>query len=206
MEGMNAPEHDAAALRRDSRAPYSRVELDDLRRALTDERDPAAADRACRLFRAAWRSMMRLHESLPDSPTFGITWNGHREERQPIARSAFPAFWAATESGVKSPIRADLVRVLVLTGLRSFDARTIEWVDIAGLDGDEPKLHRPNPKGGLCKAFTVPMSSEVARIARGRESSLKRGIRAGRNRRPSGPHSNPTPPAAELQTSPKDSP
>jgi hypothetical protein len=71
--------------------------------------------------------MMRLYESLPDSPTFGITWNGHREERQTIAWASFRAFWAAIDSVlVKNPIRADLVRVLVLTGLRLLDARTIE--------------------------------------------------------------------------------
>jgi integrase len=149
---------------------FSRVELDDIHRALTDERGPAAADRACRLFRAAWRNMMRLHESLPDSPTFGITWNGHREERQPIAWGSFPAFWATIEAEVKNPVRADLVRVLILTGLRSLDARTIEWGDIEGLDGDEPTLFRPCPKGGPSKAFRVPISSEVARILRRRRA------------------------------------
>jgi len=149
---------------------FSRVELDDIHRALTDERGPEAANRACRLFRAAWRNMMRLHESLPDSPTFGITWNRPAEERQPIAWGVFPEFWAAIESGVKNPIRADLVRVLALTGLRSLDARTIEWADTEGLDGDEPTLFRPCPKGGPSKAFRVPLSSEVARILRRRRA------------------------------------
>ena len=105
---------------------FSRVELDDIHRTLTDERGPEAANRACRLFRAAWRNMMCLHESLPDSPTFGITWNRPAEERRPIAWSSFPEFWATIETRVKNPIRADLVPVLVLTGLRSLDARTIE--------------------------------------------------------------------------------
>lgn len=147
---------------------FSRPELFDIHRELTEERGPEAANRACRLFRAAWRNMMLLHEDLPDSPTRGVIWNTPEEERQPIAWGCFPAFWGAIESGVKNPIRADLVRVLILTGLRSLDARTIEWGDIAGLDGDTPTLHRPNPKGGPKAAFTVPLSSEVARILRRR--------------------------------------
>jgi integrase len=147
---------------------FTRVELDDIHQALTRDRGPAAADRACRLFRAAWRNMMRLHETLPDSPTRSIIWNGQTEERKPIAWGVFPEFWATIEREVKNPVRADLVRVLILTGLRSLDARTIVWSDIAGLEGDEPTLHRPNPKGGPRAAFTIPLSAPVARILRRR--------------------------------------
>jgi integrase len=69
---------------------------------------------------------------------------------------------------MRNPIRADLVRVLVLTGLRSLDARTIELADVEGLDGSEPTLFRPCPKGGPSKAFRVPLSAEVAGIFRQR--------------------------------------
>jgi len=147
---------------------FSRVELDDIHQALTRNHGPAAADRACRLFRAAWRNMMRLHETLPDSPTRGVIWNGDQQERKPLAWESLPAFWAAVESGVKNPVRAALVRTLVLTGLRSLDARVILWSDIADLDGRAPTLHRPNPKGGPKAAFTVPISAAVADIFRQR--------------------------------------
>jgi len=149
---------------------FTRVELFDIHVRMADKKvhGPEAANRACRLFRAAWRNMMLLHEDLPDSPTRGVIWNKPDEERKPIAWGVFPAFWATIEAEVKNPVRADLVRVLILTGLRSLDARTIEWGDISGLDGDTPTLHRPNPKGGPKAAFTVPLSSEVARILRRR--------------------------------------
>ena len=111
---------------------------------------------------------MRLHETLPDSPTRGIIWNGDQQERKPLSWDVFPAFWAAIESGVKNRVRAALVRTLVLTGLRSLDARVIVWSDIAGLDTDEPTLHRPNPKGAPKAAFTVPISAAVADIFRQR--------------------------------------
>jgi integrase len=149
---------------------FSRVELSDIHTSMSDKRrhGPAAANRACKMFRAAWRNMMRLHEALPESPTFGIMWNGQSEERKPIAWGVFPAFWATIEREVKNPVRADLVRVLVLTGLRSYDCRTMEWRDIAGLDTDTPTLHRPSPKGGPKAAFTIPLSAPVARILRRR--------------------------------------
>lgn len=149
---------------------FSRVELDEIHQTVSDKKvhGPAAADRACRLFRAAWRNMMRLHEELPDSPTRSIIWNGQTEERKPIAWTVFPEFWATIEREVKNPVRADLVRVLMLTGLRSLDCRSIVWSDIAGLDTDAPTLHRPNPKGGPKAAFTIPLSAPVARIFRRR--------------------------------------
>lgn len=150
---------------------FSRMELHDIHARLSDKNvhGPAAADRACKLFRAAWRNMMLLHETLPDSPTVGIMWNGQQEERKPLAWEVMPEFWR-TIGEIRNPVRADLVRVLVLTGLRSLDARTIEWEDIAGLDGDVPTLHRPNPKGGPRKAFTVPVSSAVAEVFRRRRA------------------------------------
>jgi len=149
---------------------FTRVELADIHAAMSDPNThgPSAADRACRLFRAAWRNMMRLHEDLPDSPTFGIIWNGDSDERKPIAWDVFPEFWATIATAIKNPVRADLVRVLILTGLRSLDCRTIEWKDIAGLDTDAPTIHRPNPKGGPKAAFTIPLSAPVARILRRR--------------------------------------
>jgi integrase len=149
---------------------FTRVELFDIHTKMSDKEvhGPSAADRACRIFRAAWRNMMLLHETLPDSPTRGIIWNGHSEERKPIKWSDFPEFWATIEREVKNPVRADLVRVLMLTGLRSLDCRSIVWSDIAGLDTDAPTLHRPNPKGGPKAAFTIPLSAPVARIFRRR--------------------------------------
>lgn len=152
---------------------FTRVELADIHTAMSVKETghgPAAANRACRLFRAAWRTMTRLHETLPASPTAGIIWNGDSEERKPIAWDVFPEFWATIEREVKNPVRADLVRTLCLTGLRSLDGRSIVWSDIAGLDTDEPTLHRPNPKGGPKAAFTIPLSRAVADILRRRRA------------------------------------
>ncbi len=92
-----------------------------------------------------------------------MTWNPEERKGAPIQWDVFPDFWRSIDE-IKNPIRADLVRVLVLTGLRSLDLRTIRWDELSGLDGDAPTLHRPNPKGGPKKAFTVPISSAVAAI------------------------------------------
>jgi len=146
---------------------FSRVELDDFHQEVTRSRGPYAANRACRAFRSAWNTMARLHEALPACPTAGIQWNPEERVGKPIQWSVLPEFWRAIDQ-VKNPVRADLVRVLVLTGLRSLDARTIRWEDIAALDTDEPTLHRPNPKGGPKKAFTLPVTRAVAEVLRRR--------------------------------------
>ncbi len=148
---------------------FTRVELDDFHRDMTKDRGPYAANRACRAFRSVWNSAARLYETLPVCPTAGVTWNPEERVGAPIAWEVMPEFWRAIGE-IRNPVRADLVRVLVLTGLRSLDARTIEWDDIDGLDGDEPTLHRPNPKGGPKKAFTVPISTAVAEVLRRRRA------------------------------------
>jgi hypothetical protein len=48
------------------------------------------------------------------------------------------------------------------------DESTEGRFDIEGLDGGEPTLYRPCPKGGPSKAFRVPLSAAVADLLRRR--------------------------------------
>jgi len=147
----------------------TRLECNELHKRLTTERGPYAANRALRAFRTVFRSAALVYETLPTCPTVAVTWNPEERKGAPIQWGVFPDFWRAIDE-IRNPIRADLVRVLILTGLRSLDARTIRWEELSGLDGDEPTLHRPNPKGGPKKAFTVPISAAVAEILRRRRT------------------------------------
>lgn len=141
-------------------ASIRRVECDDLHMLLTKERGPYAANRALRSFRAVWHSAARRYEELPSCPTSSVEWNPEERKRSPIAWAVMPEFWRAI-GDLKNPVRADLVRVLALTGLRSLDARTIRWDEV---DLDGRTLFRPNPKGGPSRAFRVPFCPVVARV------------------------------------------
>src|SRR5690606_22117774 len=88
---------------------------------------------------------------------------------RPIAWDVFPDFWRAID-GIKNPIRADLVRVLILGGQRSLDARSIRWEEVRDLDTDEPTLFRPNPKGGPRASFVLPVTRALAEVLRRRRA------------------------------------
>ena len=66
---------------------------------------------------------------------------------------------------LRNPVRRDLQLLLLFTGLRSLDARSIrrEHVDLAA-----GTLHRPKPKGGEDRAFTIPVSRSVLEVLRRR--------------------------------------
>jgi len=53
----------------------------------------------------------------------------------------------------------------LLTGLRRTDAATIRWDDV---NFNAKTLHRPNPKGGPEKAFTIPLSHVAMGLLRHR--------------------------------------
>jgi integrase len=66
---------------------------------------------------------------------------------------------------IANPIRRDLQLFVLLTGLRSADARTVRWEHV---DFERGTVHRPKPKGGEDRAFTVPVSRAVLEILRRR--------------------------------------
>lgn len=64
-------------------------------------------------------------------------------------------------------MRRDLQWTLLLTGLRSLDARTLRWEHV---DLERGTLHRPCPKGGPERAFTIPLCAVLReRLARARD-------------------------------------
>jgi integrase len=61
--------------------------------------------------------------------------------------------WPRSGSAIDNPIRRDL-QLFILTGLRATDAKTVRWDHVDFVAGT---IHRPMPKGGEDRAFTVPV-------------------------------------------------
>jgi integrase len=87
--------------------------------------------------------------------------------------------WAKVIDGLENPIRRDLQFFVLFTGLRREDACTVRWEQVNLTD--EPILlgkievppgciHRPKPKGGVDRAFTVPLSAFALGILRQRRA------------------------------------
>ena len=141
---------------------------------VTSEAGIYAANRALANFRAAYNTAMRRLEDLPLNPTIAVTFNKTKRRREPIKWADLPD-WKRTVDSIQNPIRRDLQLFLLFTGLRSTDARTVRWEEVNL--GDEPRehrhlppgcMHRPKPKGGEDRAFTVPLSEPVLEILRRR--------------------------------------
>jgi integrase len=152
-------------------ASLSRIACRELHAKLSTERGPATANRVLKTLRAVWRSAARVYESLPTAPTIAVKFHKMKRRRAPIAWANLPSWWATVES-LKNPVRRDLQRLLLFTGLRSTDGKTIRWEHI---DFEAGTLHRPKPKGGEDRAFTIPLCSHVlAMLKRRKEENEQR--------------------------------
>ncbi len=123
-----------------------------------------------RLIRAVWNSASRRFEELPEHPVKGVRFNRERRKREPIAWGDLPA-WAERIDGIANPIRRDLWWFVLLTGLRDGDARSVRWEHV---DFEAGTIHRPQPKGGEDRAFTVPLSGHVLELLRQRRANNPR--------------------------------
>lgn len=131
---------------------------------ITKNNGPYAANRAFSCLRACYNSARKRHRDLLENPVNGITFNRIKRRREPISWSALAA-WHEKVQAIDNPIRRDLQLFFLFTGLRSEDARTVRWEHI---DFEAVTLHRPKPKGGEDRAFTVPISKYVLQILLGR--------------------------------------
>lgn len=132
---------------------------------LSEKRGPMIANKLMKMLGAAFRGAARVYEHLPElPPTKAIRWNPGRRRRAPMAWDDLPAWWDKVHA-LHNPIRRDLQLLLLFTGLRSTDAKTIRWEHV---DMVRKTLHRPKPKGGVDRAFTIPLSEFVLGILRRR--------------------------------------
>lgn len=138
-------------------ASLSRPECRELHAKLTTARGRATANRVVKTLRAVYNSATNVYPSLPAAPTKAVVFHRMPRRRSPIAWAELSSWWATVES-LKNPMRRDLQRLLLFTGLRSNDGKTIRWEHI---DFEAGTLHRPKPKGGEDRAFTIPLCSYV---------------------------------------------
>lgn len=148
----------------------------ELHEQMSKQHGPYLANRVMRHVRAAWNTALKEHD-LPANPTIAVHWNKEHRRQEPIPWPKLPAWHATVMSlepiivnrkrvGTRPGVRGDYQLFVLLTGLRRMDAATVRWEH---LDLDEAVLHRPNPKGGKERAFTIPLSTECVAILERRQ-------------------------------------
>lgn len=119
---------------------------------------PTAANHAGRLLRTVYNYAARFSDDLPANPCTAIEWFPEREQRRVIAGADLPSWWGQVET-LENPVRRAYWKLLLFTGLRKSDAASMRWSEIS-----ETGIHRPNPKGGRTRSFTLPMTVQLAAV------------------------------------------
>jgi integrase len=139
-------------------ADISRTDCRALHERLTKDSGPYLANRLMRYVRAVYNTALKEHD-LPVNPTVAVHWNKEERRQEPIPWADLPAWRSAIDE--LSDVRRDYQLVVLLTGLRRMDAATIRWEHV---DFKARTLHRPTPKGGRDRAFTIPLSRACIEI------------------------------------------
>lgn len=148
--------------------PLAEISKTDCRKRherITRDAGPYAANRALRSLRAIYNTAVREHDLPLPPPTIACNWNKQRRRQEPVPWEDLPA-WHDRVMAL-SPVRRDYNLTLLLTGLRATDCATIRWEHV---DFEAGTLHRPLPKGGEDRAFTIPLSRRCLEILRWRRA------------------------------------
>ena len=129
-----------------------------------------AADASMGFLRTIYRYARSKYTELPPWPERPVTLHGRRSfAARGMGSADLPGWWAQVRR-VKNPTKRELTLFMLLSGLRSKDARTAKWEH---LEEERGALFIPEPKGGSSRAFSLPISNEMlACIHRARESWL----------------------------------
>lgn len=148
----------------------------------------ASANRIIRNFCSVWQHIaseaMMTNEGWPQNPRPVVRWYKIDRRRDPLPWSALPA-WKTTVDAIENFTRRNFQYMVLFTGLRRTDAFTLRWEHVnltdapieAGVwDAARKKslpveippgsMHRPFPKGGETKAFTIPLPTILINMLR----------------------------------------
>jgi len=132
---------------------------------ITEKHGPYIANRAMRALRAAYNLALKIDDNLPANPVVAVTFNREKTRDEAIAPEDLPEWWRKVES-LENPIRRDLHKFLLLTGMRRTSAVTARWEHV---DWERGLLFVPNPKGGEERAFSLPLSEYLIELLRDRQ-------------------------------------
>ncbi|MFH1794436.1 MAG: integrase [Pseudomonadota bacterium] len=137
---------------------------------ISQENGPYIANGAMRSLRAVYNHARKTNPDLPPvNPVMAIDWN--TEQRRNTGMGAGDTeSWFVELTALTNPIRREFHLMVLLSGSRP---TALKNVRIEHIDFRSRLLHIPKPKGGVKKAFDIPLSRPMIRC-------ILRSIRAGR--------------------------
>lgn len=130
----------------------SRDECRRIHEKASAKRGPYMANSCMRVLKLLHNDVARTHDLPPNPVTRAVRMNRERPRDAAILPRDMPAMWRALEM-IDDPIRRSMWEVLLFTGLRSGDVKSMRW---SNLD-DDGVLLVPSPKGGSDRGFSLPL-------------------------------------------------
>lgn len=144
---------------------FNRSEVRERHTRLVAKHGPYSGNKAMKCLRAIFNTMLKEHDGLQVNPTIAVNWCKERRRQEPVAPDKLEDWYAKVQT-IINPVRRDLQLFTLFTGLRRADVASIRWAD---LDLKKGSLHRPLPKGGASRSFTIPLPDVCLEILKQRK-------------------------------------
>jgi integrase len=147
-------------------AEITRKMVYDRHKRIGKKSGPYAANSTMRAFRSCFNNAMKLHEDLPTNPVISVDWYPEKKRESAIPAEKL-SDWYKDITALQNPIRNDYYLFVLFSGLRRQSAAEIRWEHV---DLNKGTLLIPNPKGGVKRAFVLPLSDFLQAILKRREA------------------------------------
>lgn len=127
---------------------------------ISEENGPYIANGAMRSLRAIYNHARKTNPDLPPvNPVTVIDWNTEQRRDTGMGTSDM-ASWFVELTALTNPIRREFHLMTLLSGSRP---TALKNVRIEHIDFRTRLMHIPKPKGGVKKAFSIPLSRPMIR-------------------------------------------
>ncbi len=130
-----------------------------LHEKITRKSGPYCANGAMRVLKALYNDAARSSDLPPNPVSRSVRMNKEKPRQWALGPDGLPEAWRRLDA-MEDRIRAACWTAMLLTGLRSHDARSMRWEH---LDADGV-LFVPSPKGGPDRSFRVPLPRHLLQV------------------------------------------
>jgi integrase len=138
---------------------FDREAVRALHEKITKRSGPYCANGAMRALKAVYNDAARTQDLPPNPVTRAVRMNKETPRKWALDAAGLAEAWRCLDA-VQDQVKAACWTVMLLTGLRSHDARSMRWEHLEA-DG---VLTVPSPKGGADRAFRLPLPRRLLQV------------------------------------------
>lgn len=130
-----------------------------LHEKITRKNGPYGANGAMRALKAVYNDAARTQDLPPNPVSRAVRMNKEAPRKWALDAAGLAEAWRLLDA-MEDRIRAACWTVMLLTGLRSHDARSMRWEHL----DEDGVLTVPSPKGGADRAFRLPLPRRLLQV------------------------------------------